>query len=43
MKGKYIVLFNDGTTDYVYAEDKGEAYEIALDRFTKKIADVWRD
>lgn len=43
MKQKYIVLFEDGTTDYVYAEDKADAYEIALDRFEKRIADVWRD
>ena len=37
MRGKYIVLFNDGTSDWVYAEDKSEAYEIALDRFEKQI------
>lgn len=43
MKGKYIVLFVDGSSDSVYAEDKCEAYEIAQDRFEKKIADIWRD
>jgi hypothetical protein len=40
---KYIVLFADGTSDWFYAEDKSEAYEIALDRFEKQIADIWRD
>lgn len=43
MKGTYVVLFEDGTIDYIMAEDKSDAYELAMDRFTKKIADIWRD
>lgn len=42
MKGKYIILFKDGTIDYIYACDKSEAYELALDTFTKDIEDIWR-
>ena len=43
MRGKYTVLFNDGTHDYVWAECIDEAYAIALDRFCKSIVDIWRD
>lgn len=43
MKGKYIVLFNDGTSSFVFAEDISEAYAIALDSFSKSIVDIWRD
>lgn len=43
MKFKYTVLFEDGSTSAIYASDVSEAYELALDKFTKKIADIWCD
>ena len=41
--GTYTVLFIDKTIAYVKAWDKSEAYEIALDKFSKTILDIWRD
>lgn len=43
MKFKYTVLFNDGTSSFVYAGDIDEAYAIAFDTFTKSIVDIWCD
>ena len=43
MKFKYTVLFNDGTSSYIFASDIDEAYCIALDKFTKTIVDIWCD
>lgn len=37
----YIVLFADGTTSKVKAWDKSEAWEKAIDSFSKTIVDVW--
>lgn len=43
MMGRYMVLFEDGSIEYLFASDTSEAYEIALDLFTKKISDIWKD
>lgn len=43
MQHRYTVLFTDGTIDYILATDKCEAYELAIDKFIKTVADIWLD
>ena len=39
----FTVLFKDGTTTHISANDISEAYEKALDTFEKDIQDIWLD
>ena len=43
MKGKYTILFEDGTIDYVLAYDISEAYELAMDMKNVSVKDIWLD
>ena len=52
MMGRYMVLFEDGSIEYLFASDTSEAYEIGAkwvysfnlnDLFSKKISDIWKD
>lgn len=40
---RYVILFSDGTTEYVTAYDREEAYVIASEKFNKKVFDIWLD
>lgn len=43
MRAKYIVLFEDGSTDYVYAYNISEAWDLAGDMRAMAVRSVWRD
>jgi hypothetical protein len=43
MRAKYTVLYEDNTIGYVYAYDKSEAWELAIDSKPIRVKDVWLD